>query len=223
MPARVVTLSATFGAGGSVIGPAVAERLGVPFVDRAVPATVAAEIGCTLEEALAHDDRAEHGLGRILAGAARVPVVALGGMDVHLSDRALVPAEEFVARTEQVIRQIADGGGVILGRAAAVVLGDRLGVLHVRLDGPVDRRLERALRDFADEPGPGPGRERTEAERRRSVRRALDDNDRARTAYVRHFYRVDPASPRLYHLVIDSTRLPVDAVTELIVSAADAV
>ncbi|HEY0540394.1 MAG TPA: cytidylate kinase family protein, partial [Actinoallomurus sp.] len=38
--AGVVTVSATFGAGGSVIGPAVAERLGKPFVDRAIPYTV---------------------------------------------------------------------------------------------------------------------------------------------------------------------------------------
>jgi cytidylate kinase len=221
--ACVVTISATFGAGGSVVGPAVAERLGVPFIDRAVPTAVAAEIGCTLEEALAHDGRAEHGLGRILAGAARVPGVALGGMDVYLPGRGLVPEEEFVARTEQVIRQAADsGGGVILGRAAAVVLGDRPGTLHVRLDGPADHRLERVLRDFADEPGAVPRRGRTEEERRRSVRRFLDDNDRARAAYVKHFYRVDPASPRLYHLVIDSTGLPLDAVTALIVTAARA-
>jgi shikimate kinase len=38
---HVVTLSAGYGAGGSVIGPAVAERLGVPFLDRALPAGVA--------------------------------------------------------------------------------------------------------------------------------------------------------------------------------------
>lgn len=209
MTARVVTVSATFGAGGSVIGPAVAEALGVPFLDRAVPVTVAAEIGCTLEEALAHDDRAEHGIGRILAGAARLPNVTLGGMDVYLPDRGVVPEEEFVARTEQVIRQTAAGeGGVILGRAAAVVLADRPRTLHVRLDGPPERRLARALAEGAD---------------RRAGQRLLEDNDRARAAYVKHFYRVDPAAPRHYHLVVDSTRLPEDAVVELIVSASRAV
>ncbi|ACY99414.1 hypothetical protein Tcur_3885 [Thermomonospora curvata DSM 43183] len=216
MPARVVTISATFGAGGEVIGPAVAERLGLPFVDRAVPMAVAAEIGCSLEEALAHDDRAAHGLARILAGAARVPGVTLGGMDVYLPDRELIPDEEFVAHTERVIRQLAAGdGGVILGRAAAAVLGDRPRTLHVRLDGPADRRLEQALRGAADDAGEHPAEER-----RRALRRLLDDDDRARAAYVKHFYRVDPASPRLYHLVIDSTVLPADTVVSLIVTAA---
>ncbi|MFG2090827.1 MULTISPECIES: cytidylate kinase family protein [unclassified Spirillospora] len=54
----------------------------------------------------------------------------------------------------------------------------------------------------------------------RDVERMLDDNDRARTAYVKHFYGADPADPRLYHLVIDSTGLPVPATVELIVVAA---
>ncbi|MEW2355879.1 cytidylate kinase-like family protein [Spirillospora sp. NPDC029432] len=225
MSARVVTISATYGAGGSSIGPAVAGGLGLPFVDRAIPATVAAEIGCTLEEALAHDDRAESGLGRILASAARLPTVSLGGMDVYLPDRTLVPEEEFVAHTEQIIGRAADGdGGVILGRAGAVLLADRPGALHVRLDGPRDRRLARALAG-AGEPdaGPGTGGFPVSGTSQRDVERMLDDNDRARAAYVKHFYGADPADPRLYHLVIDTTRLPEPAAVELITTAARAV
>ena len=40
-PVYVVTISGSFGAGGSVIGPAVADRLGIPFVDRVIPIEVA--------------------------------------------------------------------------------------------------------------------------------------------------------------------------------------
>ncbi len=39
----VVALSAAYGAGGSQIGPALADRLGVPFVDRAIPLEEAEE------------------------------------------------------------------------------------------------------------------------------------------------------------------------------------
>lgn len=208
--ATVVTISATFGANGSVIGPAVAERLGVAFVDRAIPYTVAADIGCSLEEALAHDDRAEHGLGRILAGAARLPNVTLGGMDVHLPQRGTVPDEVFVEHTEQVIREATEhAGGVVLGRAAQVVLAGEPGVLHVRLHGPRDRRLAR-IRETMDLPA-------AEAER------LLDDNDRARSAYVKHFYRADPSDPGLYDLVIDSTRLTAEACADIIAAAAHAI
>ncbi|GLY77275.1 AAA family ATPase [Actinoallomurus iriomotensis] len=209
--AGVVTISAAFGAGGSVIGPAVAERLGVPFVDRAIPYTVAAEIGCSIEEALDHDDRAEHGLGRILSSASRLPNITLGGgMDDYLSDRGFVPEEEFLIRTEKVIKQIAEhGGGVILGRASQLVLAGLPGALHVRLDGSRRRRLAnvRESLDLSE----------------REAERLLDDNDRARTAYVKHFYRADPADPALYDLVIDSTRLAAPACADIIVTAALAI
>ena len=41
----VVTLASLYGAGGSVVGPRVAERLGVPFLDRAIPEVVAKQAG----------------------------------------------------------------------------------------------------------------------------------------------------------------------------------
>lgn len=203
---HVVTVSAAYGAGGSIVGPAVAERLCVPFIDRAIPTTVAVEIGCSLEEALAHDERAEHGLGRLLAGAARLPNAALGGMDVYVPPQSLVSEEEFVAHTESVIRGVSREGGVVLGRAAAVVLADHPGALHVRLDGPKDDRIAQAMRLH--------GRDEE------TVRREQEDTDRARTSYVKHFYRVDPTSPGLYHLVLNSTSLSFDACVDIIVTAA---
>lgn len=209
---QVITLSATYGAGGASIGPALARRLDLPFVDRAIPAAVASEIDCSLDEALMHDDRAEHGIGRIFASAARLPSVTLGGMDLYTPDLSgrLLDETDFVERTEKVLRETAERrGGVILGRAGAVVLADHPGALHVRLDGPVERRLERA-RTETGETDP------------RALQRRLTDNDRARAAYVKHFYRVDPADPKLYHLVIDPTTLPDSTVVEIIALAAEA-
>jgi len=209
---QVITLSATYGAGGAAIGPALALRLGLPFVDRAIPAAVASEIDCSLDEALMHDGRAAHGIGRIFAGAARLPSVTLGGMDLYTPDASgrLLDEADFVARTEQVLRETArNRGGVILGRAGACVLADHPGALHVRLDAPVARRLARA-RAESDEPD------------LRALERRLNDNDRARAAYVKHFYRADPADPRLYHLVLDPTVLPDSTVVEIIALAAEA-
>jgi cytidylate kinase len=97
---------------------------------------------------------------------------------------------------------------VVLGRAAAVVLHDDQRALHVRLDGPVERRIAQAM---AIE-----GIDRETAERR------LKQNDKAREAYVRHFYGVDARDPHHYHLVVDSTALPFGACIELIAVAARA-
>ncbi|TDE57626.1 cytidylate kinase-like family protein [Nonomuraea mesophila] len=206
---RVVTISATYGTAGSQIGPAVAERLGVPFVDRAIPSAVSEELGCTLEEALAHDDRAEHGIGRLFSGAMRLPTVTFGGVDMYVPGAMPLAPEEYVNRTERVLKETARlQGGVFLGRAGAVVLADHPGALHVRLDAPLTRRVRQTatLGQIGE----------------REARQIIEDNDRARSAYVRHFYRTDPADPCLYHLVIDSTTIPVATCAELIVMAAEA-
>ena len=55
---------------------------------------------------------------------------------------------------------------------------------------------------------------------RADAERLRKEGDRAREAYVRHFYNCDAKDPSLYHLVIDSTALSPEAVVEVIVAAA---
>jgi cytidylate kinase len=204
---QVVTISAPFGAGGSVIGPAVAERLGIPFVDRAIPAAVAKEMAVPLDRALAHDQQLPSGIVRVLSKMAN-SIVPYGSTPIG----ALTETDEedvFRSGTEKVIHEIADvSGGVILGRAAAIVLAGHPTALHVRLQGTRDARLARAT-----------AREGMSAE---DACRLLDDSDRARFAYVKHFYKTDPNDASLYHLVIDSTVLPDELCIGLIVTAASA-
>ncbi|WP_306366039.1 AAA family ATPase [Nocardiopsis sp. CC223A] len=219
-PRPVVTISATYGAGGAAIGPAVAAALGVVFLDRAVPGAVAGRIGCSLDEALQHDDRSPGGLERLLAGAARLPTVTLGSVDTAFigtvnEEGRLLYDHEFVEHTEQVIGEVAHTGGVVLGRAGAIVLADHPTALHVRLDGDPEARLRRARELW--ESGDADGRDAAGGPPTARVR---DDNDRARAAYVRRFYRADAASPRHYHMVLDGTVLSPRACADVIVRAA---
>ncbi|RNL84540.1 cytidylate kinase-like family protein [Halostreptopolyspora alba] len=218
----VVTISATYGAGGSAIGRSVAERLDVPFLDRAIPSEVAREIGCRLEDVLEHDDRAPTGFGRLLASAARLPSVTLGSVDPTFigatdSEGRLLFDEEFVEHTERVITKVASMGGVILGRAAAIVLADHGHALHVRLDGPRERRITHAATvDTAGRSDAADARDGPDTAWRPPTMRELDDNDRARTAYVRRFYRVNPDDPHHYHVVLDPTVLGLTTCVDLI-------
>jgi hypothetical protein len=201
----VVTISAAYGAAGAEVAPAVAERLGLPFHDRAIPAQVAGRLGVSVAEAEANDETVVRGLWRLVASLGTMPD-PVGGV---LPTAALPDERAYREQTERVLAEIADGaGGVVLGRAGAIVLGERPGVLHVRLDGPRDRRLDAACARS--------GRPREE------VRREMEANDRTREAYVQHFYRCDPAAARHYHLVVDSTALPLETVVDLVVTAARA-
>lgn len=199
----IVTVSAAYGAAGAEISRAVADRLGLPFHDRAIPAQVAGRLGVTVAEAEANDETVVRGLWRLVASLGAMPD-PVGGV---LPTATLPDARAYRQQTERVLAEIADGaGGVVLGRAGALVLADRPDALHLRLDGPVERRLELAAARS--------GRPREE------VRREMEANDRAREAYVRHFYRCDPAEAAHYHLVVDSTAFSIDTVVELVVTAA---
>jgi len=211
--ASVVTLSASFGAGGSVVGPQVAEQLGLPFLDRAIPVAVAEALAVPMTDVIAHDERRTSGFGRLfasLARAAALPDTEFG--TVPTATRASLgdqPEVAFRDQTERVLHQIAETeGGVILGRAAAIVLRDHPGALHVRLDGPLDGRVRRAV-----------GLEGVDEEQ---ARKLAAETDRAREAYVKHFYKCDARDPRHYHLVLDSTVLELDTCAALIVAAARA-
>lgn len=201
----LVTISAAYGTGGSVIGPRLAQRLGVPFVDRAISVAVAERLQIGVEEAIEHEDVAPATFGRWLAQFA--PAVALFAGAVVTGATSASDDEAFRAATEQVLHETAEAGsgGVILGRAGATVLRDAPGALHVRLDGPEPARLRQAMviRNVD---------EATAAQEMRST-------DPAREAYVRHWYRIDARDPRHYHLVLDSTALTLDGCVELIAQA----
>ncbi len=198
----IVTVSAAYGAGGALVGPKLAERLGVPFLDRALPTEVAERLAIPLDEAVARDESIGGVLSRM---AMRLAPIGLAFGAETAPDA--VDEETYRRTTEDLIREhAANGDLVVLGRAAALVLHDDPRSLHVRLDGPRDRRIEQAVRLGDGE--------------RAAVEKRLDETDRAREAYVRHFYHADPRDPHLYHLTIDATAIPLEAVVEMIELAA---
>jgi cytidylate kinase len=182
---RVVTVSATYGAGGTVIAPAVAERLELPFADRLIPLQGATGPS---GEAVNADELA----GEPRSAFAEALASLAGGWVIPMPTDAGELPDHVRTQVESSIQDLVDrGGAVILGRAAAVVLRGQVGAFHVRLDGPVDRRAARGAEyehcDLA------------------TARRHLDASDAARERYVKRLYRRDPADPTLYHLTLDAT------------------
>jgi hypothetical protein len=200
----LVTISSAYGALGGEVGPALADELGVPFLDRAIPAQVAEQLAVPLEEAENRDEALSSFFERLLG-----TFVMMGGM----YGGAILPVAEipdeaaFLAATEQIIRRhAASGDGVILGRAGMIVLADRPHVVRVRLTGPLEARIEQAMRRYG----------LSEEDARRQER----ENDGARAAWVQRFYGRDVTDPSLYDLVINATRFGVDECVSLIAAAA---
>ena len=107
----------------------------------------------------------------------------------------LVPGDARRREIEAELRALQErGGGVVLGRAAAVLLRDDPRVLRVLLTGPPERRIEQGMAiegiDRDDRRAP------PRAHRPRAARLPPD-------ALLRRSARAE-----LYHLMVDSTRDP---------------
>ena len=199
-----MAISAAYGAAGSLIGSTVAERLGVPFVERGIPMAVAERLEVPLDDALAHDEQpAPSLLERLLAGFhGGEPLVA------PLPAES-VTAEDFHRASEEVLRQqAATGSGVILGRGAVAALREDPRVLRVRLTGSPETR-ER----WATKLG------RVDEATARAGRRGMDQ---AQAEYLRRFYGVRIEDPDLYHLVLDAPSVGLAVCVEIITCGARA-
>lgn len=202
----VVTISRQYGAGGRYVAAVVARALGFRTVDRELVEEAARRIGMDPEVARSRDERVPaliEEVGLALASAsppfagAPVPQLAPGMLD----DRALAEA------TRTVIESLAEAGGyVILGRGGQAALRDRPDACHVSLVADLEDRVRRVV----EREGIG---EREARERCRSM-------DAERAAYVRRYYGVDIRDPLLYDLVVNTSRLGLEAAADLVVATA---
>jgi cytidylate kinase len=188
----IVTVAAEHGAGGDLVAPRVAEALGVPFLDRMLPASLVA----AAEEA----ERQSGLVGRLARASTMLAGEPVERID---SDEGRIRAElaEFLTRASTE-------GGVVLGRGGVFVLADAPAALHVLLAGDHEGRVARvAEREGID---------RVEADHRVRVQ------DRARKEYMQRVFGADADDRKHYHLVVDTVALGIDASVELVLAASRA-
>lgn len=203
---RVVTISGSYGAGGSVVAPSVADSLGLPFMDRAVPARLSGGIPRHLGEEATVEERTSSLIERIVSTFANLPDAFSPGAPPP--PRPVTTSDDDLRRqtSERVSAFVEEhDGGVILGWGATIILPD---AFHVRLHGVAEKRVVRAM---AIE-----GVERDEAERR------MIDTDRVRGLYLKRLYGRDWNDLNLYHLALDTTVMALDDATNLVATGARA-
>jgi cytidylate kinase len=201
-PAHVVTVSASYGAGGSVVAPLLAARLGLPFADRLIlPRGTTSD---PASERLTDGERDQQGRSRLfrrlaqITGGLNLPVPTSEDFSVQIREQVETSVRDLAATT----------GAVILGRAGAVVLAGNRWAFHVRLDGPPSRRVTRACII-----------ERISTE---TAHDRLVETDRARARFLSRIYGREPTDSTLYHLILDSTAVSLDDCVEVLAAAATA-
>jgi cytidylate kinase len=191
--APVVTLFEHYGAGADEVGTRVAHALGLPYHSQAFSS-----------EELEGGDA---GLRRssVLAAVYSAMGGAYGGFDGGDVVATQEAKYDLVAANNRAVLEMADRGGVIVGRNGTAILARRPRTVHVLLTGSVEDRVARAARA---------GGIPVEQAARRQVR---EDAVRAEMSLV--LYGWDPRLPDRYDLVVNTSRLSLDAAAEAIVHA----
>lgn len=97
------------------------------------------------------------------------------------------------------------GNVVIVGRGGQAILKGLPGVLHVRVQAPLDTRFGHIAY--------------TKNIHLLGLRKEIVERDQAAADYLRRFYDIDWADPMLYDMVINTTQLNVEAAAQMIVTA----
>jgi len=228
----IITLSRQLGSGGDEIAARVADSLGLRLVDAETISRAAQKAGVP-ERALAElEHEGARGLATQVLKALRTmpslptaPTVApsvsgetveasreLSGLTFPLPSlfSPTVPPLSASLETHEhmvglVIRGLAREGNVlIVGRGGQVLLKKHACTVHVQIVAPLNQRIETVMaREGLDW---------------RAAQSRVRASDRARADYLRRYHGVNWMDPTLYHVAINTGRVPVAAAVDLIVS-----
>jgi cytidylate kinase len=185
-----VAISREAGTSGRTIAAAVGKQLSWPIYDRDLLGLVAQDMGIREELVARADEKHQSWLQESLQSFMGAPTVNESAYARHLLHTIL--ALGYI------------GNCVIVGRGAAQVLPAET-TLRVRLVGPVQERVSAIERRF--------GISTDEAAQ------WVKKTDRERDAFVRSNFQKDPTDPRLYDLILNSTRFSCADCADLIVAA----
>ena len=189
-PAFTIALSREVGARGTTVAREVGERLGWPVYDHEILERLACEMKLHPRRLLDLDEKHANLLTEFIASFSTGPVVSETAYVQHL--------------IKAVLALGAQGGCVIVGRGAPHLLPPET-TLRVRLLADRDDRIGVMSQRL--------GIPRPEAAR------YVEKKDRERDLFVKHHFHKDTADPRLYDLVLNSTRFSVGECADLILEA----
>jgi cytidylate kinase len=159
----VITISRQIGSGGDEIVNRLCQVLGYQQFDKRLIIQAAAESGLSEQEASAirFDDFTDenHKVTTFLDRLFNRNVVVFQGRvwkdptlggdayeDVRLSEEAVVALVEHAIRSAYTL-----GNFVIVGRAGQVILKDKPDAIHIRIDAPMEDRIQRVKAQFRQE------------------------------------------------------------------------
>jgi cytidylate kinase len=183
---RIVSIEREYGSGGGGIAAELARRLGWKLWDRQLTSEIAQRAQVTESAVALCDERLDSRLYRFAKAFWRgsyersMPLAASDAFD----------ADRMMAMVGEIMRTIAaEGNAVIVGRGSPFFLREREDTFRVFTYAPHDEKIRRLV---------AMGKSREEAED------LVENVDKERIAYIKHYFNDDWPTRSLYHLMINT-------------------
>lgn len=195
----VLTISRQFGAGGITLGKRIAQRLGYRFYDNEIIQMVAQKAKVSTRWVESMEKEAGGRIERLISG-----LVSRSFFERILDDRrGYIDEEIYVDLLHKIIRMIADqGNAVILGRGSQYILKDYESAFHILLVADKEYRVR-----FIEE--------KYDLFTKHAVQ-TVNNEDRRRINLYRKFGKEDYDLWVHYHLILNMSRVDLDAAEYLI-------
>lgn len=189
----VVTISRQFGAGGRTLGEKLCERFGFHLVDEIVIDELARKAKVSGDWLTAMEKEASSKLLGLISS-----IVSSG----LLYRTPSAPDEEFernkyIAFLTRAMTSLAhEGGYVLLGRGAQLVLKNHPKAFHVLLLANYEDRVKFIVERYRLP--------------RREAEKMVKEKERQRAAVASNIFKANIDDPKLYHIVLNTGRFPFD-------------
>ena len=183
---RIITLEREFGSGGGGIAAQIARRLGWKLWDHSLTTEIAKRAQVDESAVCMCDERMDSRLYRLAKAFWRGSYES----SMPMANSHAFDADRMIAMMEQIAGHIAaEGNAVIVGRGSPFFLRDREDTFRVFTYAPRDEKIRRLLEM---------GKCKEEAED------LVENVDKERIAYIKHYFNADWPTRSLYHLMINT-------------------
>ncbi|MGH9717273.1 MAG: AAA family ATPase [Candidatus Acidiferrales bacterium] len=186
MRIRVITVEREYGSGGAVIARQLSERLGWKLWDEKLTAEIARVAQVAPSVAACCDERVDSLLYRLFK------VYARGSYEraLPISEARPFDTDRMFATLESVIRDVTSRDPcVIVGRGSTYFLRERAEAFHVFIYASTEEKLRRLKLMGKSE---------------KEARQMIEEIDRDRASFIRHYFGVEWPHRPLYNLMINS-------------------
>jgi len=183
---RVITIDREYGSGGPDIAARLADRLGWKLWDQLLTNEIARRMDCDCRAVEEREERRDSFQYRLFRSFMR------GSFEGTLNEPRLkmVDAECIRQVAQQVVNEAAkEGNCVIVGRGSAYYLRDRPDAFHVFIHAPLVEKVGRLVKMGKSE---------------KEAIELLENVDRDRAAYIKHFFGHKWPDRSLFHMMINS-------------------